>query len=161
MQKFLKNEWTTFVGALLASLMTAILISAHANAVLTFVVSARGIGNTGNCGGSCHRATRQLHGIWCDGRSAIRYWKFARIVREFLCLTGGPGDGGAIGFGGIDPGEQFVGVGTGVFPGRLETWHTKISFRIAACHCHVDGAGDLGDGHADARTFAAHACLGT
>ncbi len=117
MQKFLKNEWTPFAGAMLASLMTAILISAHANSVLTFIVSAAGIGNTGNCGGTCHRATWQLYGTWCDRRVAIRYWKSTRIVREFLCLAGGLGDGGAIGFGGIDLGEQFVGDGTGVFTG--------------------------------------------
>lgn len=40
MQKLLKNEWTTFAGAMLASILTGILISVHANVVLTFLISA-------------------------------------------------------------------------------------------------------------------------
>src|SRR6185369_4803900 len=40
MQKLLKNEWTTFAGALLASLLTGVLLYSGANSVLTFVVSA-------------------------------------------------------------------------------------------------------------------------
>src|SRR5215831_7999421 len=40
MPAFLKNEWTTLIGALLASLLTWILISIHANSILTFFISA-------------------------------------------------------------------------------------------------------------------------
>jgi len=40
MKKLLKSDWTMFVVAMVASVATAILISSHANAVLTFVVSA-------------------------------------------------------------------------------------------------------------------------
>lgn len=40
MQNLLKNEWTTFAVALLASILTGILIFTQANAVLTLVLSA-------------------------------------------------------------------------------------------------------------------------
>jgi Ca2+:H+ antiporter len=40
MSNLLKNDWTMFVVALVVSALTAILISTHANAVLTFLVSA-------------------------------------------------------------------------------------------------------------------------
>ena len=40
MQKLLKNEWTTVAGALLVTILTWVLISTHASAVLTFGVSA-------------------------------------------------------------------------------------------------------------------------
>jgi Ca2+:H+ antiporter len=40
MQKLLKNEWTTFIGAVLASILTWVLTATHANSVLVFVISA-------------------------------------------------------------------------------------------------------------------------
>lgn len=40
MEKLLKNAWTTFAGAMFASILTWILISTHANSVLTFFISA-------------------------------------------------------------------------------------------------------------------------
>ncbi len=68
MQKFLKNEWTPFVGALLASLITAILISAHANAVLTFVVSALALATLATVVG---HATEQLGNYMGSGATGV------------------------------------------------------------------------------------------
>ncbi|HXD09087.1 MAG TPA: calcium/proton exchanger [Anaerolineales bacterium] len=68
MQKLLKNEWTTFVGALLASLLTWVLISTHANSVLTFVVSAAALATLATVVG---HATEQLGNYLGPGATGI------------------------------------------------------------------------------------------
>jgi Ca2+:H+ antiporter len=68
MQKLLKNEWTTFVGALLASILTWILISTHANSVLTFVVSAVALAMLATVVG---HATEQLGNYLGPGATGI------------------------------------------------------------------------------------------
>jgi len=68
MQKLLKNEWTTFAGALLASLLTWVLISTHANSVLTFVVSALALATLATVVG---HATEQLGNYLGPGATGI------------------------------------------------------------------------------------------
>ena len=68
MQKLLKNEWTTFVGALLASLLTWVLISTHADSVLTFVVSAAALATLATVVG---HATEQLGNYLGPGATGI------------------------------------------------------------------------------------------
>jgi Ca2+:H+ antiporter len=68
MQKLLKNEWTTFAGALLASLLTWVLIFTHANSVLTFVVSALALATLATVVG---HATEQLGNYLGPGATGI------------------------------------------------------------------------------------------
>ena len=68
MQKLLKNEWTTFAGALLASVLTWVLISTHANSVLTFVVSAVALATLATVVG---HATEQLGNYLGPGATGI------------------------------------------------------------------------------------------
>ncbi len=42
MSRLLKNEWTIFVVALIASILTAVLTFANANSILVFLISAMG-----------------------------------------------------------------------------------------------------------------------
>jgi len=68
MQKLLENEWTTFAGATLASLLTWILISTHANSVLTFAVSAVALATLATVVG---HATEQLGNYLGPGATGI------------------------------------------------------------------------------------------
>jgi Ca2+:H+ antiporter len=68
MQNLLKNEWTTFAGALLASILTFILISTHANAVLTFAISAVALATLATVVG---HATEQLGNYLGPGATGI------------------------------------------------------------------------------------------
>ena len=68
MQKLLKNEWTTFVGAMLASILTWVLTATHANSVLTFVVSAVALATLATVVG---HATEQLGNYLGPGATGI------------------------------------------------------------------------------------------
>ena len=68
MQKLLKNEWTTFVSALAVSAVTGIMISTHANAVLTFVISAVALAMLANLVG---HATEQLGNYMGPGATGV------------------------------------------------------------------------------------------
>lgn len=68
MPAFLKNEWTTFGLALLASLLTWILKTIQANAVLTFVVSALALASLATVVG---HATEQLGNYLGPGATGI------------------------------------------------------------------------------------------
>jgi len=68
MQKLLKNEWTTFAGAMLASLLTWVLTATHANSVLTFVVSAVALATLATVVG---HATEQLGNYLGPGATGI------------------------------------------------------------------------------------------
>lgn len=68
MQKLLKNEWTTFAGAMLASILTWILTATHANSVLTFVISAVALATLATVVG---HATEQLGNYLGPGATGI------------------------------------------------------------------------------------------
>ncbi len=68
MQKLLKNEWTTFAGAMLASILTGVLTATHANSVLTFVISAVALATLATVVG---HATEQLGNYLGPGATGI------------------------------------------------------------------------------------------
>ncbi len=68
MQKLFKNEWTTFAGALLASILTGVLTFTHANAVLTFIISAVALATLATVVG---HATEQLGNYLGPGATGI------------------------------------------------------------------------------------------
>ncbi len=68
MQKLLKNEWTTFAGAMLASILTWVLTATHANSVLTFVISAVALATLATVVG---HATEQLGNYLGPGATGI------------------------------------------------------------------------------------------
>jgi len=68
MQKLLRSEWNTFGIAMLASIMTGILISTHANAVLTFIISAVALATLATVVG---HATEQLGNYMGPGATGV------------------------------------------------------------------------------------------
>jgi len=80
-KKLLKNEWTTFVGALLASILTGILISTHANAVLTFLVSAVALATLATVVG---HATEQLGNYMGPGATGVLQSAIGNLPELFV-----------------------------------------------------------------------------
>ena len=81
MQKLLKNEWTTFAGALLASILTGILISINANAVLTFLVSAVALATLASVVG---HATEQLGNYLGPGATGVLQSAIGNLPELFV-----------------------------------------------------------------------------
>jgi len=81
MQKLLKNEWSTFVGAMLVSILTGILISTHANAVLTFIVSAVALATLATVVG---HATEQLGNYMGPGATGVLQSAIGNLPELFV-----------------------------------------------------------------------------
>lgn len=81
MQKMLKNGWTTFGGALFASALTGILISTHANAVLTFLVSAVALATLATVVG---HATEQLGNYLGPGATGVLQSAIGNLPELFV-----------------------------------------------------------------------------
>jgi Ca2+:H+ antiporter len=81
MQKLLKNEWTTFAGAMLTSILTGILISAHANSVLTFIVSAVALATLAIVVG---HATEQLGNYMGPGATGVLQSAIGNLPELFV-----------------------------------------------------------------------------
>src|SRR5260221_781640 len=115
MQKLLKNEWTTFAGAMLASILTWVLTATHANSVLTFVISAVALATLATVVG---HATEQLGNYLGPGATGIlqaAVGNLPELFVGFFALQAGVGEGGEtcfVGFIFVD--KPFV-FGVGVF----------------------------------------------
>jgi Ca2+:H+ antiporter len=83
MQKLLKNEWTTFAGAMLVSILTGILISTHANSVLTFLISAVALATLATVVG---HATEQLGNYLGPGATGILQAAVGNLPELFVCF---------------------------------------------------------------------------
>lgn len=81
MQKLLKNEWTTFGGAILASILTGILTSTHANPVLTFIVSAVALASLAT---SVGHATEQLGNYMGPGATGVLQSAIGNLPELFV-----------------------------------------------------------------------------
>ena len=81
MQKLLKNEWTTFAGAMIASILAGILISTHANAVLTFIVSAVALATLATVVG---HATEQLGNYLGPGATGVLQSAIGNLPELFV-----------------------------------------------------------------------------
>jgi len=81
MQRILKNEWTTFIGAMLASILTGILISARANSVLTFIVSAVALATLATVVG---HATEQLGNYMRPGATGVLQSAIGNLPELFV-----------------------------------------------------------------------------
>jgi len=81
MQKLLKNEWTSFAGAILASILTGILIYSHANAVLTFIVSAVALASLATVVG---HATEQLGNYLGPGATGVLQSAIGNLPELFV-----------------------------------------------------------------------------
>lgn len=81
MQKLLKNEWTTFAGAIIVSILTGILISTHANAVLTFLVSAVALATLATVVGT---ATEQLGNYMGPGATGVLQSAIGNLPELFV-----------------------------------------------------------------------------
>ena len=81
MQKLLKSEWVTFAGAMLASLLTGILISIHANSVLTFIVSAVALATLATVVG---HATEQLGNYMGPGATGVLQSAIGNLPELFV-----------------------------------------------------------------------------
>jgi len=81
MQKLLKNEWTTFAGAMLVSILTGILISIHANSVLTFIISAVALATLATVVG---HATEQLGNYMGPGATGVLQSAIGNLPELFV-----------------------------------------------------------------------------
>jgi len=81
MQKLLKNEWTTFAGAMLASILAGILVSTHANAVLTFIISAVALATLATVVG---HATEQLGNYLGPGATGVLQSAIGNLPELFV-----------------------------------------------------------------------------
>jgi len=81
MQKLLQNEWTTFAGAMIASILAGILISAHANAVLTFLISAVALATLATVVG---HATEQLGSYLGPGATGVLQSAIGNLPELFV-----------------------------------------------------------------------------
>jgi len=81
MQKLLKNEWTTFAGAMLVSILTGILISIHANSVLTFIISAVALATLATVVG---HATEQLGNYMGPGATDVLQSAIGNLPELFV-----------------------------------------------------------------------------
>ncbi len=81
MQKLLKNEWTAFAGAMLASVITGTLIFTHANSVLTFLVSAVALATLATVVG---HATEQLGNYMGPGATGVLQSAIGNLPELFV-----------------------------------------------------------------------------
>jgi len=81
MQKLLKNEWTMFVFALAVSAISGILISTHANPVLTFIISAVALAMLANVVG---HATEQLGNYMGPGATGVLQSAIGNLPELFV-----------------------------------------------------------------------------
>ena len=81
MSSLLKNEWTIFVAALIASIATAVMTFIHANAVLIFLVSAVGLATLATVVG---HATEQLGNYLGPGPTGVLQASVASMPELFV-----------------------------------------------------------------------------
>lgn len=81
MSNLLKNEWTVFIFALIASILTAILTFANANSVLVFLISALALGILATVVG---HATEQLGNYLGPGPTGILQASVASMPELFV-----------------------------------------------------------------------------
>jgi Ca2+:H+ antiporter len=81
MQKLLKNEWATFAGAMLASVLTWSLTSVHANAVLTFLAGAVALATLATVVG---HATEQLGNYLGPGATGVLQSAIGNLPELFV-----------------------------------------------------------------------------
>ena len=81
MSRLLKNEWTVFVLALVASILTAVLTFANANAVLIFLISAVALAALASVVG---QATEQLGNYLGPGPTGILQASVASMPELFV-----------------------------------------------------------------------------
>ena len=81
MSSLLKNEWTVFVAALIASILTAVLTFIHANAVLIFLVSAVALASLATVVG---HATEQLGNYLGPGPTGVLQASVASMPELFV-----------------------------------------------------------------------------
>ena len=80
-RNLLKNEWTTFVVALVASVFTAVLIFIHANAVLTFILSAVALATLATV---VSEATEQLGNYMGPGTTGVLQSAIGNLPELFV-----------------------------------------------------------------------------
>ncbi|MCB9111979.1 MAG: calcium/proton exchanger [Anaerolineales bacterium] len=83
MPAFLKNEWTTFVIALIASALTGILLFSGANAVLTFVIGAVALATLATVVG---HATEQLGNYLGPGATGVLQSAIGNLPELFVAF---------------------------------------------------------------------------
>jgi len=81
MRALLRNEWTIFVVAIVASILTAVLTFARANAVLAFVISAIALGTLATVVG---HATEQLGNYMGPGATGVVQAGIASLPELFV-----------------------------------------------------------------------------
>jgi len=81
MSRLLQNEWTIFVVALIAAILTAVLTFAHANSVLVFLVSALALATLASVVG---QATEQLGNYLGPGPTGILQASVASMPELFV-----------------------------------------------------------------------------
>ena len=81
MQNLLKNEWTIFIGAMLASAVTGLLISTHANSVVTFIISAVALATLATVVG---HATEQLGSYLGPGATGVLQSAIGNLPELFV-----------------------------------------------------------------------------
>ena len=89
MPKLPKNEWISFVGAMLVSILTGILIFIHINAVLTFLISAVALAALASVVG---QATEQLGNYLGPGATGVLQSAIGNLPElfvSFLALQAG------------------------------------------------------------------------
>ncbi len=90
MPKLPKNEWISFVGAMLVSILTGILIFIHINAVLTFLISAVALAALASVVG---QATEQLGNYLGPGATGVLQSAIGNLPElfvSFFALQAGP-----------------------------------------------------------------------
>ncbi len=90
MPKLPKNEWISFVGAMLVSILTGILIFMHVNAVLTFLISAVALAALASVVG---QATEQLGNYLGPGATGVLQSAIGNLPElfvSFFALQAGP-----------------------------------------------------------------------
>lgn len=83
MPAFLKNEWTTFSIALIASALTGILLSSNANAVLTFTIGAVALATLATVVG---HATEQLGNYLGPGATGVLQSAIGNLPELFVAF---------------------------------------------------------------------------
>lgn len=83
MPAFLKNEWTTFIIALIASAMTGILLFSGANAVLTFAIGAVALSTLATVVG---HATEQLGHYMGPGATGVLQSAIGNLPELFVAF---------------------------------------------------------------------------
>src|SRR5258706_14453036 len=83
MRNLLKNDWTLFVVSIVASVIAAILTVTHANAVLTFVVSAVALAILATVVGE---ATEQLGNYMGAGATGVLQSAIGNLPELFVSI---------------------------------------------------------------------------